>query len=49
MVVLRGVSHLLALWAHFYGRATAVSATVTDLHLGGVLILLFGTLLHSTI
>jgi len=38
MVVLRGVSHLLALWAHFYGRTTAVSATVTYLHLGGVLL-----------
>jgi len=38
MVVLRGVSHLLALWAHFYGRTTAVSATVTYLHLGGILL-----------
>src|SRR5947209_18221432 len=38
MVVSTDVSHLLALWAHFYGRTTAVSATVTYLHLGGVLL-----------
>ncbi len=38
MVVLRGVSQLLALWAHFYGGTTAVSATVTYLHLGGILL-----------
>ena len=38
MVVSTDLSHLLALWAHFYGRTTAVSATVTYLHLGGVLL-----------
>jgi len=38
MVALNGVSHLLALWAHFYGRTTAMRAAVTYLHLGGILL-----------
>ncbi len=38
MVVSRGVSHLLALWAHFYGQTTAVSAALTYVHLGGILL-----------
>src|SRR5256712_462752 len=38
MVGLRGISHLLALWAHFYGQTTAVRATVTYVHLGGILL-----------
>jgi len=38
MVVLNGVSHLLALWAHFYGRTTALRTAVTYLHLGGILL-----------
>src|SRR5882724_12011712 len=38
MLGLRGVSHLLALWAHFYGQTTAVRATVTYVHLGGILL-----------
>jgi hypothetical protein len=38
MVALTAVSHLLARWAHFYGQTRAVSATVTYLHLGGILL-----------
>src|SRR5438046_8767709 len=38
MVGLTGISHLLALWAHFYGQTTAVRATVTYVHLGGILL-----------
>jgi hypothetical protein len=38
MVALTAVSHLLARWAHFYGQTKAVSATVTYLHLGGILL-----------
>jgi hypothetical protein len=38
MVALTGVSHLLARWAHFYGQTRVVSATVTYLHLGGILL-----------
>jgi len=38
MVALTAVSHLLARWAHFYGQTTAVSATVTYLHLFGILL-----------
>src|SRR3989442_8135137 len=37
MVALTAVSHLLARWAHFYGQTRAVSATVTYLHLVGIL------------
>jgi hypothetical protein len=38
MGALTAVSHLLARWAHFYGQTRAVSATVTYLHLGGILL-----------
>jgi len=38
MVGLTGISHLLALWAHSYGQTTAVRATVTYVHLGGILL-----------
>jgi hypothetical protein len=38
MVTLTDVSHLLARWAHFYGQTRAVSASVTYLHLVGILL-----------
>src|SRR5437879_12068752 len=38
MVVSTDLSHRPPLWTHCYGRTTAVSATLTYLHLGGVLL-----------
>jgi hypothetical protein len=37
MLALTAVSHLLARWAHLYGQSRAVSATVTYVHLVGIL------------
>jgi len=37
MVAMTAVSQLVARWAHFYGHTRAVSATVTYLHLVGIL------------
>ena len=37
MVAMTAVSELVARWAHFYGQTRAVSATVTYVHLVGIL------------
>ena len=37
MVAMTAVSQLVARWAHFYGHTRAVSATVTYVHLAGIL------------
>jgi len=37
MVAMTAVSQLVARWAHFYGHTRAVSATVTYVHLVGIL------------
>ena len=37
MVAMTAVSQLVARWAHFYGQSRAVSATVTYVHLVGIL------------
>jgi hypothetical protein len=37
MVVMTAVSQLVARWAQFYGQTRAVSATVTYIHLAGIL------------